>query len=437
MALGGGNFITQNKVLPGSYINFVSADNGVNVFGERGTGAIGIDMNYFDGNLMTVTKEDFQKNSLAIFGYDYNDQNLAWARDFFKSGKTLLAMALNTNEAAKATNIYCTAKCYGTRGNDLKTVIQTNVDATSKFDVYTYFGTTVVDKQTVTNATELKDNDFVIFKTGAVLATTAGTALTGGKNGSTTGSTVQNFLTKLESYSFNAVTVCGSSDALLVEWTKRMRDEVGMKFQCVVYDTEKPDYEGCVVVPGGDYGDFDKALPWVCGALAGCEINKSLTNKVYDGEYLEQENALSYASDYSQSKLEELINNGYFTFHRVGDEVRVLMDINSLTSFTDKKGSVFSDNQTVRVCDQIAMDIATIFNNYYLGKVANDDIGRTTLWGEVVKHHNTLMSLRAIENFSSDDVTVELGDNKKAVVITDKITPVSAMSQLYMTVIVQ
>ena len=47
------------------------------------------------------------------------------------------------------------------------------------------------------------------------------------------------------------------------------------------------------------------------------------------------------------------------------------------------------------------------------------------------------MSLRALENFSSDDVTVELGDTKKAVVITDKITPVSAMSQLYMTVIVQ
>ena len=33
--LGGGTFVTQNKVLPGSYINFVSADNGVNVFGDR------------------------------------------------------------------------------------------------------------------------------------------------------------------------------------------------------------------------------------------------------------------------------------------------------------------------------------------------------------------------------------------------------------------
>ncbi len=210
-----------------------------------------------------------------------------------------------------------------------------------------------------------------------------------------------------------------------------------MKFQCVVYDTEKPDYEGCVVVPGGDYGDFDKALPWVCGALAGCEINKSLTNKVYDGEYLKQEDALSYASDYSQAKLEELINNGYLTFHRVGDEVRVLMDINSLTSFTDKKGSVFSDNQTVRVCDQIALDIATIFNNYYLGTVQNDEAGRSSLKSDILKHHNQLQELRAIEDFEADNIVVEIGDNKKAVVVTDCITPVNAMTQLYMTVTVE
>ena len=78
MALGGGNFITQNKVLPGNYINFVSADNGVNVFGERGTGAIGISSAYNDGLIHTVTKEDFQKNSLAIFGYEYSATEVAW-----------------------------------------------------------------------------------------------------------------------------------------------------------------------------------------------------------------------------------------------------------------------------------------------------------------------------------------------------------------------
>lgn len=437
MALGGGTFVTQNKVLPGSYINFVSKNAGANVFGDRGVGAIGLNLNWFGDSTKSVTKEDFQKNALSIFGYDYSNYELAWARDFFKNGKTLIFGALDTNGASMASNTYCTAKCYGNRGNSLKTVIQKNVDDTSKFDVLTYMDITLVDKQTVTSANELKDNDFVDFKANATLAVTAGIALTGGKNGTTTGSTVSAFLSSLESFAFNAMTTCGVEDELVVEWTKRMRDEVGKKFQSVVYDCDNPNYEGCVYIPGGGNGDFDNATAWICGALAGCAINKSLTNVKYTGETLSQEDALEYASKYSQTELEGFIENGFFTLHRVGDEVRVLMDINSLTETTEDKGEVFKDNQTIRVCDQIANDVAEIFNTRYLGKVQNDDIGRTSLWGDIVNHHNTLMGLRAIENFKSDDITVVQGETKGSVVVSDKITPVSAMAQLYMTVIVE
>lgn len=436
MALGGGTFTVQNKVLPGAYINFVSASNISNVFGERGTGAVGMSLDWCDGTIHRVTKEDFQKNSLSIFGYEYGAEKLAWARDFFKNGKTLIFAGLNTSGAVKASNTYCTAKFYGTRGNAIKTVIQTNIDDDEKFDVLTYIETILVDSQTVAEASELKENDYVTFKTSA-LAITAGTLLTGGKDGTVTGTEIQNFLSGLESYSFNAVTTCGYSENLLVEWTKRMRDEVGVKFQCVVYDVTKPNYEGCIIVPGGSDSNFKNALPWICGAEAGCEVNASLTNKLYDGEFLSQEDALSYASLYSQSELEGFIENGYFVLHRVGDEVRVLTDINSLVETTENKGEIFKENQTVRVCDQIANDIAAIFNTNYLGKVQNDDIGRTAFWGDIVNHHNKLVGLRAIENFSSEDVTVEQGEAKNSVVVNDVITPVSTMTKLYMTVIVQ
>ena len=82
------------------------------------------------------------------------------------------------------------------------------------------------------------------------------------------------------------------------------------------------------------------------------------------------------------------------------------------------------------------MDIATLFNTYYLGKVQNDASGRISLWNEIVKHHQELETLRAIENFSADDVTVEQGDTKKSVVVTDNVSIVNAMEQLYMTVVV-
>lgn len=91
-------------------------------------------------------------------------------------------------------------------------------------------------------------------------------------------------------------------------------------------------------------------------------------------------------------------------------------------------------SKTIRVIDQIANDIATLFNTKYLGVVSNDASGRISLWADIVKHHEQLQEIRAIENFSDKDVTVEQGDSKKAVVVSDLVTVVNAMAQLYMTV---
>ena len=88
----------------------------------------------------------------------------------------------------------------------------------------------------------------------------------------------------------------------------------------------------------------------------------------------------------------------------------------------------------MRVCDQIGMDIATIFNTRYLGVMPNDNAGRIALWADIVKYMKNLETLRAIENFTDTDVVVEQGDVKKAVVVNTPITVVNCMEQLYMTV---
>jgi len=211
-----------------------------------------------------------------------------------------------------------------------------------------------------------------------------------------------------------------------------MRDEVGVKFQSVVYKTAA-DYEGVISVENKvlDEGVPESALVyWVTGAEAGCQVNKSLTNKVYDGEF-------TVDTNYTQAELEAAILGGKFIFHKVGDNVRVLEDINTFISVTDEKSSDFSSNQTIRVLDQIANDIATLFNSKYLGNVPNDESGRISLWNDIVTHHQEIQTIRAIEDFEPDQVTVEKGNSKKAVVVNDVITPVNAMSRLYMTVVVQ
>ena len=77
-----------------------------------------------------------------------------------------------------------------------------------------------------------------------------------------------------------------------------------------------------------------------------------------------------------------------------------------------------------------------MFNTRYLGVIPNDNAGRVSLWNDIVKHHQELQRLRAIEDFEPEDVIVQAGDDKKAVIVTDNVTVVNAMAQLYMTVIV-
>lgn len=428
--LGGGTFINQNKKLPGTYINFASAQNASSSIGDRGFAAMALKLDWGkDDEIIEVTSESFTKDSLKIFGYEYAHEKLKGLRDLFKNIKK--GYFYRVNSGNKASNDLATAKCSGIRGNDLRIVISKNIDDTTKYDVSTYLGTKEVDKQTVKLVSELVDNDYVTFKM-QELAVTAGKALTGGSNGDVNGEAHQRFLDKLESYQVNAVGCTAKDEAtsnLYVEYAKRLRDTLGIKFQVVLFNNAA-NYEGVVNVKNTTLEDESAIVYWVTGIIAGCEINKSNTNKTYDGEY-------TVNVDYTQSQLESSIDNGEFMLHKVGNEIRVLVDINSLVDTTSEKGEEFKSNQTIRVLDQIASDVASVFNSKYLGKIANNEAGRTSLWSDIIALFKDYQTLQAIENFEDADISVEIGNDKKSVTINTNVQVINAMEKLYMTVVVE
>jgi hypothetical protein len=439
MAYGGGTFIAQNKVLPGTYINFVSAASSSAALSDRGIAAIGITTGWgVSGDIFSVTSEDFQKHSTELFGSDITSDELKGLRDIFMNARTVYCYRLDGG-GAKASCTYATAKYAGTKGNSLKIVITANVDDSEKFDVATVYGTQTVDTQTgVASASELVNNTWVDFISTATLAVTAGTALTGGTDGTVNGTAHQTFLDKLEAYNFNALG-CNSAEstikALYVNYCKRLRDELGKKFQVVVQGYAA-DYEGAVNVKNSvtDTGASGHELVWwVTGVMAGTAVNASATAKAYNGEY-------TVSVPYTQTQLENAIKAGEFVLHKTPEEgtetVRVLKDINSLVTTSDTKGDVFKSNQTIRVIDQIANDTAVIFNGSYLGKVPNDAPGREALRTDIVSLHESLADLRAIQDFNAADITIAQGDDAVSVVVTDAITVVNAMEKLYMTVTV-
>ncbi|MCI8336496.1 MAG: phage tail protein [Peptococcaceae bacterium] len=437
MALGGGMFTTQNKVLPGAYLNFISVANASTALSERGIATLPVVMNWGpEQTVFTVTVEEFMKDTRKIFGYDYTAEQVKPMREIFKSARTVHFFRLN-GTGKKAENTLATAKYPGTRGNDLRIVVEANENSTEGtllYDVTTYLDGMKVDEQfAISQMADLVGNDYVTWKKDGELELTASLPLMNGENGAVENSAYQTYLEQVEGYTFHTMG-CTSADKTITQlfaaFTKRMRNEVGKKFQCVVAGY-LADEEGVISIKNKTVGAEDGAalIPWVTGVMAGMRVNQSATNLPYDGEY-------EIEAIYSQKELEDCIQEGSLVFHLVDGAPRILRDINTLVTFTEEKSKDFAANQTIRVLDQVANDIALLFSQKYIGKIANDGAGRISLWNDIVKHHQELAKIRAIENFDPEQVTVAKGDSKQAVVVTDCITPINAMDQLYMTIYV-
>lgn len=451
MALGGGTWQFQNKILPGTYINFASKVRAEADISERGYATMALPFDWGPENVVfPVTAEEFQEKSLSIFGYDYTADELKGLRDLFINAKTVYFYRLSNNAVA-AKNSMGTAKYAGARGNDITTEVATDVDDPDTFDVKTYIKVdginTLVDNQKQVKAwTDVTDNDYVKWsRTGGTMVATAGTPMTGGSNGDDiTGAQYQAYIDAISPYYFNTMGYPGTDQkiqSLLINFCKRMRDDVGSKFQLVLYGVEGVDYEGVISIANKatDSGVSPASLVyWLTGAEASCAINASLTNSTYNGEY-------TVDTNYSQRQLAAGIQQGRLLFHNVhrtvsGElvgEIKVLTDINTFTSFVKKKNSDFSLNQVIRVLDQDATDIANLFNRQYLGSEQNDDDGRTALWGDIVALHKEYQRVRAIQNFKAEDIPVPTqGTQKTAVLLSYEIQPTCCMEKLYVNVIV-
>ena len=432
MAMGG-TFLTHNKVLPGAYINFISKARPLGTIGDRGVVAICLEHNFgIPNEVIRLDSETLQKDSLKVLGYSFQDDKLQPFREMIRNAKEILFYRLGgdgTKATATIEPLTITAKHPGTRYNDIKVVIENNVDDGKKI-VKTYIDTNIlVDEQLATNVEELKPNDFVVFSGNGALVENGGTNLTSGTDGTVNGTSYSNFLDKIESHNFNVIGYGGEDDstkALYESFTKRLRYDEGVKVTCLLTKYNKADDEGIISIDETAKDLFY----WTLGALGGCEINESLTNKLYDGE-------ISLNIELKKSELEQKIKTGTFAFYGEKDQIRVLKDINTFVNYDPSKNADFSNNQIIRILDNIGNDVARIFNTYYLGKEINDNTGRNLFKAELISYFKNLQAIRTLDNFNSDNLTVSKGTEKGDVVVDVLIEPVAAMDKLYMKCIIE
>ena len=419
----GGTFEIQNKVLPGSYVKFVSTVAANASLSERGIAAVLLPTNWNPDSLLTVTAQDLA-NAKALFGLAPESEELRPLREVFCKCSRALVYTVGGGETA--TSEIGRARCPGSFGNRISVRVSQNPDWTAanmKMDIITLVDGVEADRQIGVNATvlvgEIRDNDYVCFDTMAVLDRPCTHTFSGGTSETVTVAHYQKGLDALETESFHSIAYDGADAsvcALFSNYTRRMREECGAMFQCVLYDTSAA-YRGVV-----DAYDRDSVW-WIAGALAGCGLNESLTNTVYNGEC-----ALTYPA--TASEMEDAVKGRKFAFYNAGGVLKVLRDQNS------EADVLFGENQALRVLDQIANDVAVLFSTQYLGKIQNNRAGRMSFWNDTVHLLGQLAILGAIDEFSAQDVTVEEGAEKTAITVTAQIRPVCSMEKLYLTVTV-
>ncbi len=219
----------------------------------------------------------------------------------------------------------------------------------------------------------------------------------------------------------------------ITAWIKAMREDEGIKCQAVLAN-HVANSEGIinvtqgVVLSDGTTLTAAETTAWVAGATAGASITTSNTGMKYVG-------AVDVVPRKTKSEMETAVKAGEFIFKvDSAQNVTAVYDINSLTTVTTEKGKMLTKNRVIRTIDNIANDIATIFESNYVGKVNNNADGRALLKAALVDYFNTLQNMSAIQNFEADDITVATGIDSDAVVVSAAVQPVDSVEKIYITV---
>lgn len=445
----GGTFLTQNKVRPGAYINFVAKPQSLMNVSDRGIATLALPMSWGpEGEIIDILSSDLTDGtSIKKIGYSATNVESLLFRICLQNCYRLKAWRLDKGGEKASTTIGTgetamkpTAKYPGICGNKIQIIVLKESETGDTYTVETlYDGLRQNIQSKLSSPKDLEDNDFVDWNVTdqTVFTATAGSTLTGGTNGTVTESTAYTpYWAKMKTEVWNTMGLL-SEDATVktafCEYIKDLRENEGVKVQGCVYDKSSYDYEGIVSSEQGYRTDAEEIskvnfVSWVTGACAGAEINESNTHKTI-------QDAVEIIGELSNTEIIDGLNAGKFLISKSRKgTIRVEKDINTLHTFTVKRSYDFSKNRVIRVLDEMGNTCEITWDENYCGKLDNDADGRNIYKADLVKYGETLAGIHAITNFlGADDIEVLMGDAVDSVVVNWPVQPVDSMEKLYMT----
>ena len=438
----GGIWTSQNKVLPGVYIRFKTGTALGLTVGERGVVTICEPMSW--GPVAQVTPVTLTTDVTPITGYDITAPQNRFLQEMFKgtnrtSAPTTILLYRPTasgSAQAKVTTgeLTATAVYPGARGNDISLIITELTEPESTFTVSTVVDGAIVDQQTAAQISELVANDWVTFSGTGALAATTGAALTGGADGTVQSAAYSAYLTAIEPYKFDIMVYDGSDSTVqtaLLSFIERVNENNGQYCQLVASGLSNPDsryvinINSPVTLSDGTELTPQQVTWWAGGASAGALYNQSLTYAQYPGAV---STTMQTVDQFTQA-----VQAGNFVLFAENGVVKVMQDINSLTTYTEDIGQVYSKNRVMRLCNTIANDIFQQFSESFIGVVNNNEQGRARFQAAIVGYLQEIQDNQGIQNFTSDDVEVLAGSAIDAIVVNVAIQAVDSVEKVYLS----
>ena len=421
---------TQNKRLPGAYVNFKARKEQKPLVSGEGIPAL-----MLQGQ--TLAAPGFhtvaQGTDLAkLFG---TTAKIAYVAEALAVASKVLVYVPASTGGTKATGIEggltVTAVKEGTEGNKLVVNIINNGP---NMIVTTILDNNQVDSQEVSASQLPTANDYVTFS--GTLPSSGGSTtqitLSGGTDGSIDNS-VDKFIAELSKQDFRVVaygTDTADDKKKLVAAVKEWRNE-GRAIVAVINNYAEANNEGVISVDNGvTLTDGTKLTSkeaiYRVAALSATAGSKSLTHAEYVG-------AIDCDAKTPQ-EIAQAIEKGNIVFRVFRGRVLIAQDVNTLVTPADGQNDDFKKNKLVRTMDIIGEAIQAVFVENFVGQVVNDIDGR-----ELFKQHlivrvlDPLVAQSAL-TYSADDIKVTEGSQKEAILVTLGVKLADAMEKLYVTV---
>lgn len=414
------------SILPGVKVEVLAGNRSAT---STVTGVVTMPLALSWGNTVTaIYKGD---DTLTTLGYKLSNVKMKLINEIMNYANELILY--RTNAGVKATGtlttgIIATAKYGGVRGNDISITI---TESGTKWTIKTYLDAVEMDSQIVTDASKFTANDFVtIAGTGTLAAVTV--ALTGGADG--TEASIDTYTAEIEKHDYNILIYTGTDLTTATAIKKFVLEERmnGRMVQGVlngVAADNKSIYNSTV---GGFTSDYELTAAEACATmgaiLARCGISSSAT-------YYDVIGWTDVSPKLNKIQQETKTQNGEILFTNMYGAVKVLYDINSLTTYTDDNPEDFHKGLVVRTLDKYAADIQKLLDTKAIGKIRNSVSGRNQIKGMVFEiTTSNYLNPGYIENFTADDVTIAEGTSRDSVTVTVGIKVVDTVDKIYVTV---